>query len=303
MLNFKPITVADKEVITSFTLASAYSNCDFAFANMCSWRFLYDSEFAVADGFLFLRFYVTEKGRRHLAYMFPVGTRNDALAAAITTIEKDAAEHGFPLLMLGVTPESKEVLNTLFPNSFAYIQERNYYDYIYRREDLVNLTGKKFQPKRNHINKFRKLYDYQYINITADITPECMKLEQQWFADNEQENDREALLNERQSMCFALSNFDGLGLMGGAIKVDGKIVAFTYGSPINADTFGIHVEKADINYEGVFSLINQEFASRIPEQYVYLNREEDLGIAGLRQSKLSYNPVIILEKNAAVKRR
>jgi hypothetical protein len=85
--------------------------------------------------------------------------------------------------------------------------------------------------------------------------------------------------------------------------VEGKIIAFTYGSPINNRTFGIHVEKADINYEGIFSVINQEFASRIPAQYTHINREEDLGILGLRKSKLSYNPVILLEKNSAVKRR
>lgn len=79
-------------------------------------------------------------------------------------------------------------------------------------------------------------------------------------------------------------------------------MAFTFGSPINHNTFGVHVEKADVNFQGAFTIINQEFASRIPEQYMYVNREEDLGLPGLRQAKLSYNPVILLEKNVVVKK-
>lgn len=103
-------------------------------------------------------------------------------------------------------------------------------------------------------------------------------------------------------MTYALNHFDELGLLGGALLVDGKVIAFTFGAPINHDTFGVHVEKADVNYEGAYTVINQEFASRLPEEFIYVNREEDLGIPGLRQAKLSYNPVILLEKSAAIKK-
>lgn len=300
-LSFKPITIEDKEIITSFTLPDNFLNCDYAFANMCSWRFLYDSEYAVEDGFLFVRFYVEEKGRKHLAYMFPVG--NGDLKTAIERLEDDAGSIGYPLLILGVTPELKAKINVLFPDSFTYITERDYFDYIYLRESLATLKGKKFQSKRNHVNKFKKQYDYAYLPINRDIIPQCMEVERIWCKANFNENDRENLAYEHRSMTFAMNHFNELGLSGGAITVDGKIIAFTYGSPINRNTFGIHVEKADINYEGIFSVINREFASRIPVQYLYINREEDLGIPGLRQSKLSYHPVILLEKDSAIKRR
>ena len=171
------------------------------------------------------------------------------------------------------------------------------------REDLQTLKGKKWQAKRNHINKFKKQYEYTYIPITPEIVPQCMELERRWVRANENGENTDELSNEHRSMTFAMHHFKELGLLGGAIMVGGEIVAFTYGSPINYQTFGVHVEKADTNYEGIFSLINQEFALHIPEQYVYINREEDLGIPGLRQSKLSYNPVILLEKNGAIKRR
>ncbi|MDR0700526.1 MAG: phosphatidylglycerol lysyltransferase domain-containing protein [Tannerella sp.] len=301
MLLFKPITVEDKKAITAFTLPGDLPNCDYAFANMCSWSFLYESEYAVMDGFLFVRFYVEEKGKKHLAYMFPAG--NGDLKKAITLLEKDAEEMECTLLILGVTPDSKRKLNTLFPDSFTYIMERDYFDYIYLREDLATLKGKKFQPKRNHINKFKKHYEYTYVPVTPDVVCRCMEVERIWCKANMDGKDQRDLAHENSSMSFALRHFEELGLSGGAILVDGKIIAFTYGSPINHRTFGIHVEKADVHYEGVFSVINQEFAFRIPPQYTYINREEDLGLPGLRKSKLSYNPVLILEKNSAVKRR
>jgi len=301
MLSFKKITIEDKEAITAYTYTGTYHNCDYAFANMCSWHFLYDSEYAVSDNFLFIRFYIEDKGHKRLAYMFPVGGGD--LKHAIDILERDAEEKERPLLILGITPESKVSMESLFPGHFVYIKERDYFDYIYLREDLTTLKGKKFQPKRNHINKFKSRYDYTYLPITPDIVPQCMEVENIWCKANLNEDDKEDLTHEHLSMVFALEHFDQLGLIGGAIVVDGKIIAFTYGSPVNNKTFGVHVEKADVSYEGIFSVINQEFTARIPQQFIYINREEDLGLAGLRKSKLSYNPVILLEKNAAVRRR
>lgn len=297
-ISFKPITIDDKEIITSFTMPSDYRNCDFSFANMCSWRFFYDSEYAVAGGFLLIRFWIEEKSR--LAYMMPIGQGD--LSHAISLLEEDSLRHGHPLCMLGVTPDAKEELEKILSNQFYYISERNYFDYIYNREDLILLKGKKYQSKRNHINNFKKQYTYEYISITPDIVAQCLELECKWLRANHTEEDDEELTDERRSLTYDLRHFENLGLMGGAIRVDNQIVAFSLGAPINHNTFGVHVEKADIHYDGVFTLINQEFASHLPEQYLYINREEDLGIAGLRQAKMSYNPAILLEKYAVVKK-
>ncbi|MDR2139318.1 MAG: phosphatidylglycerol lysyltransferase domain-containing protein [Tannerella sp.] len=301
MLSFKPISIADKDAITACTYPSRFLNCDFAFANMCSWRFLYDSEFAVVDGFLLIRFLIEEKGRKHQVYMFPVG--NGDFRHIIAVLEDDARANGHPLWILGVTPDEKKTLNQLFPSEFIYIVERDYFDYIYLRSDLQQLKGKKYQAKRNHINKFRDNYRYTSLPLTPDLAPKCMELECKWYRDNHTEEDAEDLEHEHRSIAFALNHFRELDLLGCALCVEGEIIAFTYGSPINRYTFGVHVEKADIRYEGVFSVINREFVSCLPEQFLYINREEDLGISGLRRSKLSYHPVILLEKNTAVKRR
>ncbi|WP_085536851.1 DUF2156 domain-containing protein [Massilibacteroides vaginae] len=298
MVSFKPITIDDKDIITSYTFNSIYRNCDFSFANMCSWRFLYDSEYALSGGFLLIRFWIEEKSR--LAYMFPIG--NGDLKQAICTIEKDSLANGHPLLLLGVSPEAKELADKVFPEQFVYLAERDYFDYIYLREDLINLRGKRFQSKRNHINNFKKSYNYTYKPLTPEIVPQCLELERKWYKSNNTEEDGEELSNERRSMTYALQNYEKLGIIGGALYVDDKIVAFSYGAPINQDTFGVHVEKADINFDGAYAAINQEFAAHIPEFFTYLNREEDLGIPGLRKAKLSYHPTILLEKNGAVKK-
>lgn len=297
-ISFKPITINDKDIITSFTIPSNYRNCDYSFANICSWRFLYNSEYAVIDGNLLIRFWIEDKTR--VAYMTPIGTGD--LKQSISLLEADSLAHGHPLCMLGVTPDAKETLEKVIPGGFYYLPERDYFDYIYLREDLANLKGKKYQSKRNHINNFNKQYNYRYMPINPKLVPECLELESKWYKTNRTDEDEEELNDERRSMTYALTHFKELGLIGGAICVDHQIVAFSFGAPINHNTFGVHVEKADVNYDGAYAVINKEFASHLPEEYQYVNREEDLGIPGLRQAKLSYNPVILLEKCAAIKK-
>ncbi|MEG1545144.1 MAG: DUF2156 domain-containing protein, partial [Tannerellaceae bacterium] len=255
-ISFRPITIEDRDVISSYTIPSNYRNCDFSFSNMCSWRFLYDSEFVEVDGFLLIRFKIEEKKR--IAYMMPVGKGD--LKQAIDTLEKDSLAHGHPLCMLGVTPDAKSDLEAILPGDFFYIPERDYYDYIYLREDLALLKGKKYQSKRNHINNFKKQFTYEYVPITPDIVPQCLQLECKWYKANHTEEDADDLNDERRSLTYALQHFGELGLRGGALCVAGQIIAFTFGAPITHDTFGVHVEKADVDYDGAFAVINNEFA-------------------------------------------
>ena len=192
----------------------------------------------------------------------------------------------------------EEWFNREFPGSFDYRLDRDYFDYIYSRQELAELKGKNFQPKRNHVNKFKRTYNYKYTPLTVDLIPHCLELEEKWCEEHDCEEE-ESLINERKALNIALRNFDALGLVGGALWVDDEIVGFTYGAPVNHDTFAVHIEKADSHIDGSYNILNQEFARHIPEQYVYLNREEDLGIPGLRKAKLSYRPVILLEKGYA----
>ena len=275
MIPFKDITLADRDTITAFTMKSDRRNCDLSFSNLCSWRFLYDTQFAVIDDFLVFKFWAGEQ----LAYMMPVG--NGDLKAVLRKLIEDADKEKHNFCMLGVCSNMRADLEAILPERFIFTEDRAYADYIYLRSDLATLKGKKFQAKRNHINRFRNTYpDYEWCKVNN-----C--------------DQQEGTGNERRALIYALHNFEALGLTGGILHVNGKIVAFTFGMPINHETFGVHVEKADTSIDGAYAMINYEFANRIPEQYIYINREEDLGIEGLRKAKLSYQPVTILEKYMA----
>lgn len=293
MIEFKDITLADKDTITAYTMNSCRRNCDLSFSNLCSWRFLYNTQFALIDDFILFKFWANNE----LAYMMPVG--NGDLPKALKTLSEDADREGQPFCMLGVCSCMKEELEISMPNKFTFTSNRDYADYLYLRTDLATLKGKKYQSKRNHINKFRNTYpDYAYTSITPDRIQECLDLEAEWCKVNHCDQ-QEGTGNERRALVYALHHFEELGLTGGILHVNGKIAAFTFGMPINNQTFGVHVEKADTQIDGAYAMINHEFANRIPEQYIYMNREEDLGIEGLRKAKLSYQPTELLEKYMA----
>ncbi|WP_018109585.1 DUF2156 domain-containing protein [Bacteroides propionicifaciens] len=291
MIAFKDIEISDKEAITKYTMTSDRRNCDLSFSNLCSWRFLYNTQYAIVNNFLVLRFWRDGE----LAYMMPVGNGN--LKETIKLLILDARAQGQPFRMLGVCKGMQADLENILPDKFVYTTTRDLADYIYLRTDLATLKGKKFQSKRNFTNRFRRANpNYEYAPITPQNIDECLILEEKWCKTNDCD-EFEDTDNERKALTFALKNFEAIGLTGGLLRLDGEIIAFTYGMPINHDTFGVHVEKADTEIEGAYAMINMEFANRIPEEYTYINREEDLGVPGLRKAKLSYNPAILLEKS------
>ncbi|WP_370799246.1 GNAT family N-acetyltransferase [Xylanibacter rarus] len=315
MIKFKDITEDDKELIQSFTLWGERQNCDLSFSNLISWRFLYNTQFAIVDDYLVFRFYMGH----HLAYMMPVprpkrqddGTFkvepcDECSVSVIRAIRDDSIAMGHPFLMLGVCNYMRDIIEEHFPDTFDIKPDRDFSDYIYTRDKLINLSGKKLQSKRNHINKFKNLYpDYRYRELTPELIPQCLELERQWRRTSKDDNGDvpdEDLSEELRSMTRAFNRWDRLGLVGGTIFVCDKLVAFTFGCPINQCTFDVCVEKADVNYEGAFTIINQEFVKHLPEQYYYINREEDMGDEGLRRAKLSYKPDILLEKNVIMEK-
>ncbi len=281
MIKFHDVKTTDRELIQSYTLCGDRMNCDLSFANIISWRFLYNTQIAEVDGFLVFRFYTGH----HLAYMAPVWkckwdeAMRERFAAVIKQMRDDAITLGHPFLMLGVCSYMVSVLEETFPDTFFIKPDRDHFDYIYTREKLATLSGKKLQGKRNHCNKFRKSYpNYEYRPLTKEMIPECIAVEENWRAVTKEDNeDTEELSEELRSMTRVFDLWDEIGAIGGTIWVDGKLIAFTFGCPITDKVFDVCVEKADTAYEGAFSIINQEFAQHLPEQYEYMNREEDLG--------------------------
>lgn len=207
-------------------------------------------------------------------------------------------EHGYPFLMKGVTPAAAERIRTLCEDCYEFTPDRDNYEYVYLTQDLINLSGKKFRQKKNNLNHFRNQYigKWEYVPITEDIFDECLAAEKTWYDQHEEQDDDEELLGERHAIEEVFNNWEILQPTGGAIRMYNKIVAFSIGEMLNDDTAIIHFEKSDPNIRGLYQVINHEFVVHAWPHTTYINREEDMGIPGLRHSKESYNPHHYVEK-------
>ena len=294
ILNFVPVTINDRDKINEFFFKSTYRNCDFSFSNIFCWQHRYQTSYTIESGFLFFRFLA---GGKKPGYMMPLGDGD--LKMALEIILEDAKERGEPFRMYALTNEMRDKIFQIFPDKFEYETRRSWAEYIYNSEDLIGLKGKKLQSIRNHINKFKRTYEnYEYIPITREIIPECIELYHRWCKENGGCAEDESLVEESFSIRKAFDNFEALGLHGGALRVDGTIVAYSYGQRLTEDTFGVHAEKSLYEIDGGFTMINQQFAEHECADFAYINREEDLGLDSLRQAKMSYQPAILLEKGS-----
>lgn len=294
MINFKSVEPKDRKLLTSYIFPTQRRDSNLSVANLCSWQFLTCSSYAILDHYLVLRFCFTDN-----RVLYSVPEAEKAGKEIIVKLARQALEEEMSFYLYGIVPEMQVLLENYFPKMFDFRQDRNYYDYLYLRKDLAELKGKDYQPKRNHVNKFRKRYDYRYSPLTHAMIPDCEEMYREWCEDRRCEKDP-SLRQEREALLYAMEHYKELELEGGALWVEGKIIAFTFGAPVNHDTFCVHAEKALPDFEGAYNAINQEFARHLPDTFVYLNREEDLGVPGLRQAKLSYRPVQLLEKGIAV---
>lgn len=290
MITFKPIGLEDKELISRYYPLYGNGDCNFSFMSLYTRQIQKESFYALVNGQLVIR---CKFGNGQSTYTMPVGSGDQK--KTILLLKEQAEREGNSLYIHGTFSSLSQWFENEFPGQFVIYTHRDYSDYIYLRDDLVQLQGKHFQPKRNHISRFKKKYDYQYRPLTVEQVPYCLNLLEKWdkeHGDKENEN----LQYEHEAIQIALRNFDQLELFGGAIWVNNQMVGFSYGAPVRSDVFAIHIEKADKQFDGSYSILNQEFARHIPEQYTYLNREEDLGFPGLRKSKLSYQPAFLLQK-------
>jgi len=301
-MTFHHLALSDRDAMQAVTLPSGRRNCNYTFANLVGWQFLFGTEVCVLENAVVLRY--TFDGQR--AYMV---CTSEALSSEL--IEALFDDSNGDLTLIGLEDSQVKELSIIIATPHSQRENcqlsittepvRNQYDYIYRLSDLAALHGKHLDAKRNHIHRFRAEHpDFEYRPLTPELFDECRRLTEIWQAEkNESQNANrnETIDAEHRVMETIFSNWDALGMIGGSIFVDGRMVAFTYGSAVTTDTFDVCVEKADRHVEGAFAIINQQFAEHLPEQYIYLNREEDMGIPGLRRAKLSYHPEILLTYN------
>jgi len=271
---------------------------EYCFGNIYAWAEKQDTEIAQCGGFFLARCSPwRDDGRGSKIYSLPLGPGN--LNEVLPLLRQDARRHGQPLTLFGVTSGDIPLLEEACPGAFRYETNRDYSDYIYRREDLAGLAGKKYHQKRNHVARFVRDNDWQCEAITPAALDECLEMERQWIVRNG-EKDPDGLLNELRALERCFVHYEEFGLCGVLLRAGGRVVAFTLGEALNEHCFCTHFEKAFTEEPGAYQMVNQCFAATCLEGYEFVNREEDLGDEGLRRAKLSYYPAILLEKYLAV---
>ena len=292
MLEFREIQLEDKDLIKSFYSKTNYYLCAYSFTTIYMWRKNYHTQIALSNGFLFSKS-VDEEGND--IYCPPMGEGD--YAKALYELAEYAKSHGQKLVFDSIPKDYVEKIEQAMPGYFEFIYDRDNADYIYTAESLMYLKGKKLHGKRNHINKFMSVYrDWSYEELDDNNVKEFFDYHVNWC----ENADSDEFMGETCALAIALKNRKALDIKGGILRVNGKIAAITMGSESFDDTFIVHTEKADTSIDGAYQMINQQFAQHNFEKYTYIDREEDLGIEGLRKAKESYHPAFLSETYYAV---
>lgn len=295
-IEFRRPVYEDKDLITGYLKQRKLRSCECTFGNIYLWARFYHIEIAVVEEMLVIS--VVRDGKR--IFHYPIG--NQDVRKCLKRLEEYAKAQGQEFLMYGVTPEQFEELDGFYPGEFEITYDRDSADYVYEAEKLRTLSGKKYHGKKNHWNKFCKTYpDWKYEKITRDNIEECFQMLLQWKEKNSCQEHEE----KNAESCVAanyLRLFEELDVCGGLLRADGKVIGFSIGEPVSDEMMVVHIEKAFSEYEGAYQVINQQFVEQECKNMTYVNREEDTGDEGIRQAKLSYRPIEMVEKGM-VKRK
>ena len=280
-MEFKRATLCDREEIERYLNMTSRPSLEYSFTTLYLWQEQFGMEFCIEDGFLFIR----TSGKRRM-YLYPIGNGDEKSA-----VDKIVSEGG---TFYSLSKEQAEKIDAWYPEKYTFAESRDMGDYVYETQALAYLKGKKLSAKRNHINRFlAENPKWSYEEITEANIDEIRKMHEEWLG--LQDNLKE-LETETVAVKIALSEYFSLGFSGGAIRVGGKIVAFSIGDKLSDNTFLVHIEKAFSAYSGAYQLINREFVQRNCMDYEFVNREDDAGDEGLRKAKLSYRPHHIVRK-------
>jgi hypothetical protein len=289
MIPFQKIEPSHKDAYLPYLHTGRERGCEYSFANLFLWG---RQQAALVNGYLTI---FSQFEKRSL-YPFPVGQGN--IQPVLDAIIHDARARGIVCRITGMNAEECMLLEELYPGQFRFYPDRDSCDYVYKIEDLATLKGRKFQKKRNHLNKFKETHpDCVLEPITAANLEAVREMTQAWYAGKLADNPQEDYHLEQRALRRAFNHMQELGLEGAILTENGRILAMTMGSALSDTTFDIHFEKA--LDESAYVAINQAFAAYLQEKYPnlrYLDREDDMGIPGLRKAKLSYQPDHLLIK-------
>lgn len=293
-MQFLPIGIESKQIINNFIKSQRIEVSDVLFTNLYLWHFSRKIEYAIIKDCIIIK---TQYPDSMPFIFYPLGKGD--IKYAIEIMIEYFSDNNLTFSIQSIESHQKETLEIMFPNKFNLIANRDRYDYIYSITELINLNGRKYHNKKNHLNRFFINYkNYKYERITNSNAIQVLEAYKKWFS--EIPNITQGLKNELLGIEGALKNITKLDITGGILKIDNEIAAFTLGEAINDNSVVIHIEKANIKYQGIYQAINQQFLLNEWKDFEFVNREEDLGLEGLRNAKMSYNPIKFIEKFQAI---
>ncbi len=289
MLDLRPLEIEDRELFERFTICYGYHNIEASFANKFIWKEAMQTRIFVDGHTMYLAF-----NYGGLEFMVPPFLRDCDInfSGPLRYCEEYMADTSGSFLLKGVTNEIKAQIEKDCPGRYRFQPDRDNYEYVYLTEDLATLKGKKLHAKRNHINRLLAEHTCEYRKYTDNDYDACIALQKEWIRCRD---DSPEGYEELEAIKCALENRERLDLKCGLLFVDGRIEGFSIGEAFG-DMAIIHIEKANPDIQGAYPLINREFVRNEWSSMKYINREEDMGIEGLRKAKLSYNPIFLLEK-------
>jgi hypothetical protein len=293
MLSFRKIDLEDKPGFDRILNILQPETSDLTFTNLLMWQCSYGLLVSYVES---LDYWILMAKPPHPKwkpfFLPPVGDWNntEALKDVYRLMKETAVANNFQFQLRRSPQRLAAAIQQLDPQLSAKL-EKNTSDYLYNAKDLIDLAGRKYHSKRNHLNKFIRQYNWEYQQMTREVAQECLNLATLWF---DVRNPKPC--SENEAMANVLKNFEFLGVTGGVIRVDGVIQGIAVGERLNRNTAVIHIEKANTEFDGAYAAINREFAAREWAGMEYINREEDMGIEGLRKAKRSYYPARMVEK-------
>ena len=294
MIGFHRLTLAQKDAYQEILFSSEPRGCEYSFANLYLWG---QQRVAFVHGCV--AFFSHFDGRS--VYPYPIGSGDRR--RVLEEILADAKERGIPCRIVSMTDSDARELEAWFPDTFHFRSDRNSFDYLYAIDDLADLKGKKFQKKRNHYNRFCASHpDHEILPLDCCNLDKARRLVDEWFYSHLRANPERNYLLENLALARAFQHYEAIGFEGCILMVEGQPAAVTMATRLSADTFDIHFEKAREDIDGAYAAVNCEFARYLRRKYPevrFLNREDDMGIEGLRKAKLSYQPHHLLEKHWA----
>ena len=297
MIEFKPLQLQQKTEYEALLAMSGKQGCEYSFVNLYLWG---RQQAAMVEGNLV----IFSQYNRKTVYLFPAGPADKK--KTVDAIIADAAKRGLPCRLAGLDQEDYAFLEREYPGRFSIHFDRDSFDYVYAIDDLADLAGRKYQKKRNHLNRFKAQRPENRLEpITKENLELVRALTDRWYAARLEENPMGDYELEQAALGRTLRHFRELGMEGLLLWDGQELLAMAMGSFLNEDTFDIHFEKALDRTDGTYAAINQGFAAWLRQQHPqlrWLNREDDLGIEGLRKAKLSYYPDHMVEKSWALLR-